>query len=194
MAKATLINGEEVAGGVAWAIDTSPAHDPAYPPRRRRDWAEFTVTEFGAEYLWRTPTDHVRRVARALARGALSFEAARKAPWVKEWFDRRSEDYVLIFDDDEPGVADLPDAKLLRRMLLEVSTDLTEDSPFGYYLEDDDAMLRQAAEALDLPPWATVECHDSGGPGTGFTAAQIVVADGKDLVDIARWLRAGGGR
>ena len=191
MAKAMLVNSEEVEGGVGWTIDTDPADDAGFPARTRRDWARFAVTEFGAEYLWRTPTDHVRRVARALARGAVPFEAARKAPWVQEWFDRRSDDYVLSFDEGELGLADLPNAKLLRRMLLDVGTDLTEDSGFGYYLEEDDAMLRHAVEALDLPPWATVTTHDEGGPGSGYTAAQIVVADGKGLQDLARWLRAG---
>lgn len=64
-----------------------------------------------------------------------------------------------------------------------------EDGTFGYYMGDeDDAYLRDAAEALDLPPWARVWLHDEGGPGSGFTAAAIVLQNGKSLEDLAAWL------
>jgi hypothetical protein len=55
-------------------------------------------------------------------------------------------------------------------------------------MQDGDAYLGDAAEALNLPPWARVWLHDEGGPGSGFTAAAIVLQDGKSLVDLAAWL------
>lgn len=78
-----------------------------------------------------------------------------------------AEDYVTGNEDDVPGLADLSDAKLLRRMLLDVGVSLTEDY-LGCHLEDDDSSMRDAAEALDLPAWAAVRAFSAGGPGPGI--------------------------
>lgn len=63
-------------------------------------------------------------------------------------------------------------------------------SPFGYYREDDDACASDAAYALDLPRWAKRESWSAGGPGSGYEAMAIVLAKGKTLEDLAKWLES----
>jgi hypothetical protein len=63
-----------------------------------------------------------------------------------------------------------------------------EVGTFGYYMQEDDAYLRDVTDPLGLPRWARVSLHNDGGPGTGFTAVAIVLDHGKSLGDLAAWL------
>jgi hypothetical protein len=44
-----------------------------------------------------------------------------------------------------------------------------------------------AAEALDLPLWASVTSRSAGGPGTGFTEAIIVLKKGRTFHELVEW-------
>ena len=56
------------------------------------------------------------------------------------------------------------------------------------YFEDDDRVFADALESLDLPDWASVRRFTSGGMGSSFDTAALVLAPGKTLEDLARWL------
>jgi protein-tyrosine phosphatase len=190
MANAELINPRAVEGGTAYTVSTSPFDAAPFSGPDHRDWDAFRLTGDGATFEWRTGADHVRRIAERVARGEWTFARARRDPFVERWLDGdRLADFVDAASDDDPSLADMPDAKLARRTFVEVGPFVENDiGLYGYYAEDDDSCLRDAASALDLPAWAHVQTFLDGGPGSGFENAAIVLEDGKDLRDLAAWL------
>lgn len=195
MATARLINPTEMEGYTAWAIDTWPFGAGRFAGPDGRDWDAFRLTTDGAEFEWRTGADHVRRAAERLVRGELTYEQAASDPFVEQWLEGdRLAQIEESMEDEEPELAklaDLPAVEIARRLFMEygpIVEDEKEPSIFGYYLEDDDSYLEDAARSLDLPPWARVATYADGGPGSGFENAAIVIDEGKDLGDLASWL------
>jgi hypothetical protein len=73
-------------------------------------------------------------------------------------------------------------------MLLRVGQDQTNAAvPFGYYLEDDNACVRRRVRSR-TSRWAEREMWSAGGPGSGYEAMSIVLAQGKTLDDLAAWM------
>ncbi len=190
MARAKLINPTQVDGGTAYEVDTYPFNQRKFTGTDDRAWALFKLVRGqGARYEWRTGADAVRQAARKVTAGACTLGQAMKEPCVGDWVARRRGDFISALQDDEPWLADLPAGLLALKMLLEEGQHLTNKAgPLSYYSEEDDQYLRDAAESLDLPRWARVSLTDSGGPGTGFTAASIWVKAGKTLEDLGIWL------
>ena len=190
MATARLINPATAEGGTAYEVDTYPFNQRPFTGPGDRNWASFTLVRGqGARYEWRTGADAVREAARKVVAATWTLSRAMREPFVAGWLDRHGGDFISTLRDDEPGLADLPAGQLALTMLLEEGQHLTNKAgPLGYYSEEDDQYLRDAAECLDLPRWARVRLADSGGPGTGFTAASIWVKAGKTLEDLGMWL------
>jgi hypothetical protein len=191
MATAKLINPVTVDGGTAYEVDTYPFNQRPLMNADGRRWAAFKVVRGqGARYEWQTGADAVREAATKVTSGASTLARAMKDPFVLEWVGRRREEFIEAIQDDEPGVVDLVPAQLVRRMLLERGQRLTNRAgPLGYYDEENpERYLRDAAQALDLPRWASVRLSEDGGPGTGFTAVSIWVRSGHTLADLATWL------
>ncbi len=189
MAIARLINPTDVEGGTAWTIDTYPFDAEPFAGPHDRNWDAFQVVDDGAEFHWRTGADRVRHCAERVKAGEWTAAQALKDSAVQNWlFANGSELADLLFEED-PSAEDLEEDELNQRLLTDFGiTVANEDGTFGYYMQDSDTYLSDAAEALDLPPWARVWLHDEGGPGSGFTAAAIVLHDGKSLDDLAAWL------
>ncbi len=190
MAIATLINPMEVEdGGTAWTIDTYPFDAAPFAGPAERHWDGFRVVDDGAEFHWRTGADRVRHCAERVKAGEWLPARALEDPAVQRWLDANAAELADLLFEEDPSAEDLDDDELNKRLLTEFGSGVSnEEGAFGYHMRDDDAYLRDAAEALELPPWARVWLHDEGGPGTGFTAAAIVLDDGKSLGDLAAWL------
>lgn len=190
MATARLINPVSVEGGTAYEVDTYPFGQRPFTGPEDRGWASFKLVRGqGARYEWRTGADGVRAAARKVAAATWTLRRAMKEPCVGEWLGHRREDFICARQDDDPGVADLGMDQLALKMLLEKGQHLTNRAgPLGYYDEEDDRHLRDAAYRLDLPRWASVRLSDDGGPGTGFTAVSILLNDGHGLDELATWL------
>jgi hypothetical protein len=122
--------------------------------------------------------------------GQLMLDTAMADPSVQSWVDRRREAFIESVVSPQPDVRDLAPERLAFEMLLARGVRLTNASGlFAYYdEEDDERFLRDAAEALALPRWASVRLASDGGPGTGFTSVSIWIEDGHDLADLCRWL------
>jgi hypothetical protein len=189
MATARLINPMEVDDGIAFSVETWPAGDGPFTGPAHREWADFVVVspDIEATFEWRTPADRVRAVAADVATGMWTVARALGEDSVAEWVNRRGGDFVFAFEDDEPGLRDLPDEAFAGRMLAEVGAQV-ENADF--YGEDEDESADDAANALPLPPWAGVRESYAGGPGTGYTEISIVIASGKTLDDLAAFLRS----
>lgn len=191
MAIATLINPTDVQGGTAWTIDTYPFEAAPFAGPPERDWDEFRVVDDGAEFHWRTGADRVRQSAERVKAGEWTPAKALEDTFVQRWLDDNASELADLLFEEDPSAEGLDDAELNERLLTEFGTGVSNtEGAFGFYMQDDDAYLRDAAEALELPPWARVWLHDDGGPGSGFTAAAIVIEDGKSLGDLAAWLDA----
>jgi hypothetical protein len=188
MAIARLINPKPVPGGTAWTVDVELGHAFAGPPDR--DWDSFRAEDAEAEYRWRTGADKVRQCAERVAAGECSVESALGEEAVEEWLDANWSELVELLEEDSSAEAQHDDEELKGRILVELGPRVSDigDGPLSYYLEDSDFYLRDAAWTLDLPPWARVWLHDAGGMGSGYTAAEIVIAEGKELQDLAAWL------
>lgn len=192
MATAHLINPEDHDGCTWYAVDTSPFHAAPFAGPEDHDWDAFRIDEYGASFEWRTGADHVRRAAQKVASGEWTHARALKDPFVASWAEGdRLLDFVDAFSDEDESLGHLSDAALAERMLVEVGPSVENTTGlYGYYREDDDAVLEEALRALDLPRWASIETFADGGPGSGFDNAALVLAPGKTLGDLATWLEA----
>ncbi len=187
MAIARLINPKTVRGGTAWTVDVE-FDGTAFAGPADRDWDAFRLDLGDPEYRWRTGADKVRECARRVASGEWSVDRALREEAVQEWLDAVGSDLFELLEEHSSDEATNGDDG--GRLLVELGPSVSDvgDGPLSYYPEDCDSYLRDAAWALDLPPWARVWLHDAGGVGSGYTAAEIVLAEGKGLQDLAAWL------
>jgi hypothetical protein len=196
MAIARLINPTSARGATIYEVDTWPFEDRRFHGPDTRDWADFVLTADGAEFEWRTGADKVREAAEKVVAGTWTVQHAKQQePAVADWLERRGRVHWDLLKDEDPGLADPTSREeveeLERRVLVCVGLYLDNESGgLGYYEEDDDSYLDDAARALDLPSWAHVANTEEGGPGSGYMAAAIVLTDGRDLEDLAEWLAA----
>lgn len=188
MATARLINGCEIKGGNAYEVDTYPVGVPPFARAEGRNWDRFELLPgAGATFEWRTGSDRVRAVAQQLVAGRITADEALHDGYVGEWLERNFENLCAILAEERPDLAGLPYPDAAAVLLIEFGPGLSNDAG-SYYLEDGDEYLHDALAALDLPSWAKASRASSGGPGSGFDAAVLVLKGERTLEDLAAWL------
>lgn len=136
-------------------------------------------------YEWRTLSDHLRDLAQAFVAGDVT-EREALAGHLGDWLTLTVERLAEREDGSELELV----ARVLRG-IADDSIDTTDsDGPFRAYDLDDDVAMRDAANALPLPPWARLESCSDGGPGSGYEQPCLILSEHKQLEDYQAWLEA----
>jgi hypothetical protein len=86
-------------------------------------------------------------------------------------------------------LGELPFNEQLRAFAENVSVKFSSrDDLFGYYPEESDRPMSDALACLPLPSWASTSHEDSGGPGSGYTAAYLLIQEPHTIEEYAAWL------
>lgn len=118
----------------------------------------------------------------------------RVASWLSNAVDElASLDDSEDEDDRVVGGRHAPESRVLGEVRADASCIFDAGSQFHAHGQDcpEEGMEEEfatAAEALDLPRWASATSCSAGGPGSGFTQAIIVLKKGRTFDELAAWL------
>lgn len=149
------------------------------------------LDESSASFEWKTLSDELQEVGKAVMAGAPDAEGAASCA-ARVWLDERVAMAVADMGDEGEEVGD---TSLVKRTIFaglangSIDTTIGDESMSAYHFESD-VFLEDAAKALPLPPWARIESVGEGGPGSGYSQPALVLAKGHCLGDYARWLEA----
>lgn len=177
--------------GTCYEVRCEPWGADPFSGPKDRDWARFQVSEDMATYEWRSGVDLLRAAAsdfRAERRTAAEIGAD---PGLKWWFEQMVDTWLDGIDADERE-EEPSYAEIVAEILMGIehgSLDIDAyDGPSAYHYFEWDNFFSDAAHALELPPWATLETGFGGGPGSGYDQPCIVLAKGRTLAELEGWL------
>jgi len=185
----TTVKEGELTGWTSYEVETIGAGS-RYPGPPDRDWANFSSQGDEATFEWRSPNDAIRETADALIAGRLTVEQALDDGWVSEWLGNPHDPLEEWLADRGSPVKEMEPEEIAEAALREWGPTMGDlDGGLNFYFEGDDCMMEHAASVLPLPAWAKVDTGESGGVGSGYLAAYVLLAPSKRLDDLERWLK-----
>lgn len=182
MATARFLNGDTCADGLYFELEAEcdarlvGQRPVLYPGKDLGNVVLVDADELRFEYL--STADLIQKAAEDFTAGRVSLDGLH---WrVDEWFSGKE-----VPQGERGGLLEAIAAGKL-------NVHDPEDHHHPCSPDCTDSAPRCAAEAIEphLPPWASVEQADDGGPGTGYIAWRLVLRSGAKLSLLRDYLQA----